>query len=41
MEETEIYDVNTSEELLAKLRSYTVVPDDDNIRYKQKIKKKK
>lgn len=38
MEETEIYDVNTSEELLAKLRSYTVVPDDDNIRYKQKIK---
>lgn len=32
------YEFATKEEMLSKLRSYTINPDDDNIRYKKKIK---
>ena len=34
-----VEELNTKEDLLNKLRSYKTAPDDDNILYKQKIKK--
>lgn len=34
-----VEELNTKEDLLNKLRSYRTAPDDDNILYKQKIKK--
>ena len=37
--EENVYDFSTKTELINKLIDYSKSPDDDNIRYKEKIKK--